>query len=160
MKSFLLKRLGHLIPTLFGICVLSFFLMQLAPGGPVDQMTDLNPNITAEAKARIRHEMGLDKPITTQFLIWMGKMATFDFGISFTDKRPVIGKISERLPATLLLNITSLALIFLLAIPIGFWSAVRWNSWFDKAMTVLSISAFRFRRMRWAWDSWLFLVCS
>ncbi len=137
MKVFLIKRLLHLIPTLFGICLISFFLMQLAPGGPVDQMTDLNPNVTAESKARIRHEMGLDKPITTQFLIWMGKMATLDFGNSFSDKRPVIEKIMERLPATLLLNIASLALILLLSIPIGFWSAVRWNSWFDKTMTVL-----------------------
>ena len=71
MRTFLWKRSVQLIPTLFGISMISFFLMQLAPGGPVDQMTDLNPQITAEAKARIRHEMGLDRPIVVQYFSWV-----------------------------------------------------------------------------------------
>jgi len=142
MKVYLLKRLLHVIPTLFGISLISFLLMQLAPGGPVDQMTDMNPQITAEAKARIRAEMGLDQPIAVQYLRWVSRLVRFDFGVSFVDKRPVLDKILERLPATLLLNISSLALIFLIALPIGFWSAVRVNSLFDKTMTVLVFIGF------------------
>lgn len=142
MKTFLLNRLLHLVPTLFGISLISFFLMQLSPGGPVDQMTDMNPQITAEAKARIRAELGLDKPIVVQYFRWISKLVRFDFGVSFTDKRPVLDKIVERLPATLLLNVVSMGLIILLALPIGFWSAVRVNSLFDRVMTVLVFIGF------------------
>jgi peptide/nickel transport system permease protein len=142
MTSFLIKRIAHLIPTLFGISLISFFLMQLAPGGPVDQVTDMNPQITAEAKQRIRHELGLDKPILVQYAVWVGKMARFDFGISFNDKRPVIAKITERLPATLLLNSLSLGFIFFFAIPMGFFSAIQARTLFDKTMTVLVFIGF------------------
>src|SRR3954469_12716760 len=105
MIPYVLRRLVQLIPTLIGISLLSFFLMQLAPGGPVDMMADLNPHVTAEAKARIRHEMGLDRPIGAQYLSWLRRIVTLDFGDSLKDHRPVIRKIAERLPATLLLNI-------------------------------------------------------
>jgi peptide/nickel transport system permease protein len=142
MTAYLLRRLLHLIPTLFGIALLSFFLMQLAPGGPIDQMTDLNPHVTPEVKARIRSDLGLDRPIAIQFARWLWKMARLDFGVSYNDHRPVAQKILERLPATLLLNVLSIGLMFLFAIPIGFWSALKANSLFDKAMTVFVFIGF------------------
>src|SRR5437016_10193831 len=109
MTHFLVRRLLHLIPTLFGITVISFFLMQLAPGGPIDQMADLNPRVTPEVKARIRHDLGLDKPILVQYGTWLKKITFLDFGISLKDNRKVIEKINERLPATLLLNFLSIS---------------------------------------------------
>jgi peptide/nickel transport system permease protein len=136
MTRFLLSRLLQVIPTLFGITVISFLLMQLAPGGPVDQLTDLNPHVTAEAKERIRKELGLDQPITVQYARWFKRAVTLDFGNSFNDKRPVIEKIADRLPATILLNVLSIGAILLLAIPLGFLSAVYARSWFDKLVTV------------------------
>jgi peptide/nickel transport system permease protein len=142
MLSFLLRRALHLIPTLIGISLISFFLMQLAPGGPVDQIADMNPHITAEAKARIRKDLGLDRPIAAQYVSWVKRMARLDFGTSFTDNRPVIDKIAERLPATILLNVLSIGLMFLLAVPIGWLSAIRANSFFDKAMTVFVFIGF------------------
>src|SRR5688500_17696094 len=136
MIAFLLKRLLQIIPTLIGISLISFFLMQLAPGGPVDQIADMNPHVTPEAKEKIRKDLGLDRPIAVQYLSWVKRMALLDFGTSFTDGRPVIDKIAERLPATILLNVLAIGLMLLLAIPIGWLSAIRANSFFDKAMTV------------------------
>ena len=142
MSSFLFKRLLHLIPTLIGITLISFFLMQLAPGGPVDAMTDMNPHVTKEAKERIRHDLGLDLPLHVQYLKWINRMARLDFGISFNDRRPVIKKIAERLPATLLLNVLSLGLMLLLAIPIGIWSAVRAGSRGDRLLSIFVFLGF------------------
>ena len=142
MSSYLLRRAVQILPTLVGISLISFFLMQLAPGGPIDRIADLNPHVTPEAKARIRHDMGLDRPIGVQYLSWVKHMALLDFGTSFTDGRPVIKKIAERLPATILLNVLALGLMFLLAFPIGCLSAIRAHSFFDKAMTVFVFVGF------------------
>src|SRR5437016_3632464 len=122
MNNYLLRRSLLMIPTLIGISLISFFLMQLAPGGPIDQMADLNPRVTPEVKLRIRHDLGLDKPIAVQYALWVKRIAGLDLGISYTDNRPVIRKIVERLPATLLLNILSIGLMALIAIPIGLLS--------------------------------------
>jgi peptide/nickel transport system permease protein len=139
---YLLRRLLQVIPTLIGISIISFFLIQLAPGGPIDQIADLNPHVTPEVKQRISHDMGFDQPIPVQYARWAGRMARFDFGKSFNDGRPVLRKIAERLPATLLLNILSILFMFLVAVPIGAISAVKANSWFDKASTVFVFLGF------------------
>src|SRR5689334_13741267 len=99
MMIYLLRRVLHLVPTLFGITLISFFLMQLAPGGPIDQIADLNPRVTPEAKSRIQKELGLDKPIHIQYARWLKNLVRGRFGISLKDNRPVSEKIAERLPA-------------------------------------------------------------
>lgn len=142
MISYLVRRMLHLIPTLFGITLISFFLMQLAPGGPIDQMADLNPRVTPEVKQRIQKDLGLDRPIHVQYARWLKNIVTLDFGISLKDNRPVLAKIQERLPATLLLNVLSIALMLLLAIPIGFWAAVKQNSLFDRLTTLFVFIGF------------------
>jgi len=142
MSGYLSRRLLQMIPTLIGISLISFFLMQLAPGGPVDQMTDMNPNVTAEVKERIRKDLGLDRPIYIQYGVWLKKIVTLDFGISYKDRRPVIAKIKERLPATLILNFLSIGLTLLLAIPLGFYSAIRSGGSFDKAVSIVVFIGF------------------
>ena len=142
MVRYLLRRALQLLPTLFGISLLSFFLMQLAPGGPIDQMADLNPRVTPEVKARIRKDLGLDQPILVQYGRWLKRMTVFDFGISLKDNRKVIDKIGERLPATLLLNALSMGLALLLAIPIGFLAAIKQGSWFDRLTTIVVFIGF------------------
>jgi peptide/nickel transport system permease protein len=142
MTTYLFRRLIQLIPTLFGISLLSFFLMQLAPGGPIDQMADLNPHVTPEVKARIRKDLGLDQPILIQYGHWLKRIAMLDFGISLKDNRPVARKIAERLPATLLLNVLSIGVMLLLAIPIGFFAAIKPNSLFDRLTTVFVFIGF------------------
>ena len=116
--------------------------MQLAPGGPVDQMTDLNPHITPAAKEHIREEMGLNRPLIVQYGVWVKHLVTFNFGRSFKDHRPVTEKIMERLPATLLLNVLSIGLTLLIALPLGFYSGLRANSFFDKSLTAFVFLGF------------------
>ncbi len=137
MFLYLGKRLTEILVTLVGITLLSFFIIHLAPGKPTDVLTDLNPKITPEARERLEKYYGLDKPIIVQYLLWVKRVVRLDFGDSFsTDRRPVWEKIRERLPVTVSINLLSMMLIFLVAVPVGITSATRRYSLYDKITTV------------------------
>jgi len=143
MGRYILKRLLLMIPVLLGITVISFGVMKLAPGDPVSLVTDLNPNMNKEAMERIRAYYGLDEPAYVQYAKWLKNMLMLDFGTSFSpDSRPVIDKIVERIPITLLINVLSMILILAVAIPLGVMSAVKQNSFFDKGTTVFVFIGF------------------
>ncbi|MBM4327399.1 MAG: ABC transporter permease [Deltaproteobacteria bacterium] len=143
MASYLAKRLIMMIPVLLGITIISFAVMKMAPGDPTSLLTDLNPNINEEAVKRIRAHYGLDEPWHVQYLKWLRSMLMLDFGRSFaSDSRPVIDKIMERIPVTLMLNILSMILTIGVAIPIGVMSAVKQNSLADKGTTVFVFLGF------------------
>ena len=111
MLTYLIKRLLMLIPLLFGITLITFAVIHLAPGEPVDMQTAMNPKVSAEARQKMREFYGLDKPLHVQYVTWLGRMARLDFGRSFApDNRPVTDKIVERIPITLSLNIIALVL--------------------------------------------------
>lgn len=137
MQRFLLRRIAQSIPLLFGITILIFTLVHAAPGDPLSRF-ELDPNIKPEDKARIRANLGLDRPIYEQYILWISGMARGDFGISFSTGRPVMERVGERLPKTLLLSIASLFLAVGLSIPVGVYAAVRRGSWFDQFSTVVS----------------------
>jgi peptide/nickel transport system permease protein len=140
---YILKRLLLMIPVLFGITLISFAVMKAAPGDPISLVTDLNPNMNAEAIKRIRAHYGLDQPMYVQYGKWLKNMLALDFGTSFAaDNRPVIDKIKERIPITLLINVLSLALIITVAIPLGVMSAVKQGTFFDKSTTVFVFLGF------------------
>ncbi|MCG2720842.1 MAG: ABC transporter permease [Thermodesulfovibrionales bacterium] len=145
MISYFAKRLLEMIPTLLGITILSFLIIHLAPGKPTDVLTEMNPKITPEARERLEKYYGLDKPIYTQYGLWLKRVVKLDFGESFsTDRRPVIVKIwdtkqplmERRLFITFVINALSMLLIFLIAIPIGVFSATHQGSFSDKVTTV------------------------
>ena len=142
MLEYIVRRLLFMIPLLLGITIITFVVVHLSPGGPADMLTGLSPKVSAEAKARLHSLYGLDKPLHVQYWFWLSRLVRFDFGKSFKDGRLVIIKILERLPATLLLNVLSLLLIFFIALPIGIISAVRQDSFFDKGMTVFVFLGF------------------
>lgn len=143
MIQYTIKRLLMMIPALLGITVVSFAVMHLAPGRPTDMMTDMNPQVTLEAKQRLIELYGLDKPVHEQYLSWLSRLTRLDFGRSFSpDRRPVLDKIAERLPVTLALNIASLLIILAISLPIGVWSAVRAGGVFDRVFTVLLFIGF------------------
>ena len=142
MLEYIVRRLLFMIPLLLGITIITFVVVHLSPGGPADMLTGLSPKVSAEAKARLHSLYGLDKPLHVQYWLWLSRLVRFDFGKSFKDGRLVIVKILERLPATLLLNVLSLLLIFFIALPIGIISAVRQDSFFDKGMTVFVFLGF------------------
>ncbi len=132
-----------MIPVLLGITILSFGVMQLAPGDPTQLLVDLNPNMNEEAIKRIRAHYGLDDPWYVQYAKWLKNMLVLDFGRSFApDNRPVIDKILERIPITLLINVLSMVLILGVAIPLGVMSAVKQDSLFDKGTTLFVFVGF------------------
>lgn len=143
MLKYTLKRLLMMIPALLGITIVSFAVMHLAPGKPTDMMTDLNPQVTLEAKQRLVEIYGLDRPLHEQYLDWLSRLVKLDFGRSFSpDRRPVLNKITERLPITLGLNVASLVIILMISLPVGIISAVRAGGLFDRFFTVIFFIGF------------------
>lgn len=143
MTSYLLKRLAGMIPLLFGITIISFGMMHLAPGEPSVVGQEFNPKVSSQDIERLRSYYGLDKPLHEQYWNWLKRLVVLDFGQSFSaDGRAVIDKIAERLPVTLWVNILAMMIIIIIAIPIGVASAVRRDSWFDKGMTVFVFIGF------------------
>jgi len=137
MGVYILRRILLMIPLLFGITLISFLVVHLAPGEPTDMMTDLNPKASLEAKERLRALYGLDQPLHVQYGRWLARLARLDFGTSFSaDRRPVLEKTLERMPVTIGINVVSELIVFAIAIPIGILAAVRRGSSFDKASTV------------------------
>jgi peptide/nickel transport system permease protein len=141
---YVLRRLVLAVPLLIGITFVSFLVIHLAPGDPVDQQTgEMNPESGAQAKQMLRELYGLDKPLHVQYWSWLSRIARLDFGRSFApDGRPVLQKIGERLPITLLLNVVEMVIILALAVPIGVLSATRQYSRFDKITTVFVFVGF------------------
>lgn len=134
MLIYTLRRLVYLVPTLIGITLVTFFIISLAPGDPIDLAHGgvMSSKISVEAYHEMLKLYGLDEPVHVRYFIWLKRLVLLDFGNSFLDHRPVITKILERLPATLILNFTSLIIALILAVPLGLYSAVRQNSTFDK----------------------------
>jgi len=143
MLPYLIRRLLLLIPLLLGITLISFVVIHLAPGEPTDLQTQMNPQASSELQERLRRQYGLDQPLYIQYGQWLGRLAVLDFGESFAgDRRPVIDKIFERLPVTILINLLSIAFILAVSIPLGIISAVRRNSMFDRSTTILVFTGF------------------
>lgn len=137
MVSYIIKRCLSAIPLILGITIISFAIMQLAPGDPSSLMMD--PSISQEDKARFMEEYGLNDPVHIQYLKWLGNMAQGDFGESLIRKgTPVSELILNRLPNTLLLMLVSAFLAMIIAIPFGIISATRPYSKVDYTVTTVS----------------------
>jgi peptide/nickel transport system permease protein len=138
MLAYVTRRLLAMVPLLVGITIISFVVMHLAPGGPTDVMNWELAKASPEARERLRTLYGLDRPLLEQYGSWFQRSLRLDFGLSFSvDRRPVMEKIVERLPVTIMLNLFSLAAALAVALPVGVVSATRRNSRFDRVSTVL-----------------------
>ncbi len=142
MFSYLTKRFLLMIPLIFGITLITFIVIHLAPGSPVEVQTEMSLKVSAQAKENLKKLYGLDKPLHIQYIDWIKRFIKLDFGKSFVDGRKVIDKIIERIPITLTINALSLILIFLIAIPIGIFSATKQYSLFDKLSTIFVFIGF------------------
>jgi peptide/nickel transport system permease protein len=131
-----------MIPLIFGITLITFTVIHLAPGNPVEVQTEMSLKVTAQAKENLKKLYGLDKPLHIQYLNWIARFVKLDFGKSFVDGRKVLDKIAERIPITLTINILSMLIIFVIAIPIGILSATKQYSLFDKLSTVFVFVGF------------------
>ena len=155
MTDYLLKRLLLMIPTFIGITIIGFLIMRLAPGDPAELRASGGLGAAAgggisvekrgsvdEAMAQWRAQYGLDKPLHVQYAVWLNNLATLDFGESFKDSQSVWTKIAERLPVTIKLNVWSILVVYLVAIPLGVYSATHPNSWGDKTTTLAAFILF------------------
>ena len=141
MARFIIRRLLQMIPLLFGITFLTFALINLIPGSPI-QRFEFNPRARPEDVERIRRNLGLDEPWPTRYFYWVRDAVTGDLGYSLINGTPVIDRIWNVIPNTLLLTGAALLFALALAIPLGIYSAVKRNSWFDNVVTIGSIAVF------------------
>jgi len=155
MTKYLLKRLFWMVPLLIGISLISFLVMHLAPGDITTTEAGFNPKASEESRQKLREMYNLDKPLLVQYGLWLERMGTLDFGRSFAShQRPVFwqetdskgnvtpGLIQEALPITLLINVLSLGLIIIVALPLGIISALTQNRLPDRSITLFVFIGF------------------
>ena len=144
MLAYALRRLLLAVPLVIGITFVSFVVIHLAPGDPVEIQTgDMSQLHSAKAYQALQELYGLDQPLHVQYWNWLKRIVRLDFGRSFAPHgRPVITMIAERLPITLLLNVVEMLIIVALAVPIGVLSATRQYSTFDKVTTIFVFIGF------------------
>ena len=141
---YLLKRLIYIVFVFFIISILMFAIYKSMPGNPVDIMlgdskTTMKPEAYQALYDRTVQSLGLDKPLPVQYLAWMGNMLTGNFGYSTQYKQEVINVIGAPMFNTVLLNLLTMVVVFVISIPLGIATAVRKNGVFDKSVQVLTI---------------------
>jgi peptide/nickel transport system permease protein len=137
MKKYIAKRLWSLIPVMFVVATLVFFLVHLTPGDPASVI--LGPDAPQEAIAELRARLGLDQPLPVQFVRWFGQVLQGNLGESIFLRRPVTQAIVERLEPTLLLAGLATAFAVIIGIPTGVLAAVYRNTWLDRLFMSISI---------------------
>ena len=132
MLRLVVRRLLHLVPVLFGIAVLTFLLIHLAPGDYLSNL-EMDPAVSEEALSAMRERFSLDKPLLVQFGTYLKNIFLhLDFGYSFSRRQPVFEVLGESLGNTLILSLAAALLTWLLAIPLGTISALKQHSWIDR----------------------------
>ena len=140
MGSYLIRRFFLMLVTLFGISVLVFVMLRIVPGNIADILFDAAGMIDVSEKAKLEHELGLDKPIVVQYAAWIDGLAHGDLGYSYVSEKPALQEIAPRIPITAKLAGLALAFSILFGVPLGVISAVRQNSKLDYALRVVSLS--------------------
>jgi microcin C transport system permease protein len=153
MRAYFIKRLLLIIPTLFGITIACFLVMQMVPGGPVEQAVQkmkmavrgeagggtgkIQASMTQEELENIKKYYGFDKPVLVRYLNWLTKLAHLDLGNSYTYEKPVLEVISSRFPVSLTFGLTGLFFTYIVCIPLGIKKALEHDRPFDHWSSVL-----------------------
>jgi microcin C transport system permease protein len=152
VKAYLVRRLLLIMPTLLGITIACFLLIQFVPGGPVEQMISkvhaaaaekgAATNISAEEIQNIKAYFGFDKPMHVRYFIWLGKVLRLDLGMSYAYQEPVWGLLLKKLPISLFFGATSMILSYLVCLPLGIAKARKNGTWFDTISSVIIFSGY------------------
>lgn len=158
MIVYLVRRLLLMIPTFFGITIITFILINLAPGSPIEQKLQAirfgnsagggpstggssssrgDTSVNEEIIEALKKQYGFDKPLHERYFIWIGNMFRLDFGESFTYQEPVIDVIKSKLPVSMQFGFASLFLTYLVCIPLGVRKAIKAGSFFDRSTTII-----------------------
>ena len=140
MKTYIAQRLGIGLVTLFGMSVVIFLLLRLAPGNIVDILFSTGGYVNPSERAAIERELGLDKPLWAQYVEWMGQLAVGNLGKSYRYDLPAWEIIRPLIPVTLELAVLSLIISVVLGVPLGVISAVRQDTRLDYALRVFSLA--------------------
>lgn len=149
MRAYFIKRFLLIFPTLLGITIACFLVMQVVPGGPVEQAIqriknaaksgggdsgggNLQANMTQDEIENIKRYYGFDKPVVTRYFLWLGKILQLDFGMSYVYEKPVLEVIVSRIPISLMFGLTGLFLTYLICIPLGIKKALEHRKAFDQ----------------------------
>lgn len=156
MGKYLLKRLLVMIPTLLGVTIVVFMVINLAPGSPVEQrLQQLRfgggmaaesskgaSTVSNEVLEALNKQYGFDKPLHMRYLLWLKNIAILDFGESFTYEEPVIDVVISKFPVSLQFGVASLFLSYLISIPLGIYKALKHGTFFDTTSSVLLFVAY------------------
>jgi peptide/nickel transport system permease protein len=137
MARFVVRRLLLLVPILLGLSILVFAWIHALPGSPAESL--LGERATPEAVRQLRHQYGLDKPIYVQYWDYLQTVGSGDFGTSIASTRPVTYELEHRFPATIELALAAMTFAILFGIPLGFFAAKRYGSWFDRGSLAASL---------------------
>ncbi len=138
----MVRRLLVSIPVFLGITMLTFVFIRMAPGDPVRMMADPE-YLAGDAEGyleRLRVDLGLDKPLPIQYVVWVGQVAQGNLGYSFHDRRPVTDIVAERVLPTVKLMGTAMLIALLVGVPVGILAALRQHSAFDYLAAVLTLA--------------------
>src|SRR5688500_9848535 len=140
MHRYIIKRLLLMLPTLFGVAVVVFFMLRVAPGDIVElKYAGSGTFAPKEAIERERAQLGLDRPLLQQFAVWIFAIAQFDFGNSMWTGRPIVDEIKIRLELSVQLALMATVIAMILAIPLGTVAALGQDTWVDYAVRIFSI---------------------
>ncbi len=157
MLNYIVRRLLMMIPTLLGITVLSFIIINLTPGSPVEQRLQAiqmggamsggagggrDVGVSQDVIDALNKQYGFDKPIHVRYFKWLGNIARLDFGESFKYEEPVTSLIVSRFPVSLMFGAISFILVYLICIPLGVMKAIRHGSRFDQVTSFLLFVAY------------------
>ena len=134
---YILRRLLHIIPVLFGVTLLTFSMLHLIPGDPAQILA--GPDASASDIMELRQQMGLDRPLAVQYVDYLKGLAQGDLGRSMSTRRPVLDELMDRFPNTLILAVAGVGVAVLLGIPIGVLAAIRARTMVDHAAMVLAL---------------------
>lgn len=138
MGAYVFRRVLLAVPTLIGVTIILFLLVRMLPGDAVEQIMGEYPGYASDEQT-LRKELGLDKPIPQQYIIWIGHVARFDLGNSLQTKRSVLNELKSRAPVTFELGIMAIILGLCISIPVGVLSALKQDSLPDYVARALSV---------------------
>ncbi len=150
MASYIAKRILLLVFTLWGVTAISFAIIQLAPGSPLEMKLRADPGgglgdqsgLSQEAREQLKKLYHLDRPLFERYLLWLGDIVRLDFGKSFSDHRPVLDKISERLPVSITFGISAILVALLIGIPLGLLASAKQGTWIDRGISFFTVSLY------------------
>ncbi|RZM04567.1 MAG: ABC transporter permease [Variovorax sp.] len=139
MLSYLLRRVLYAVPIALAVSVVCFLLVHLAPGDPINAI--VSADTPADVVEQVRREYGLDRPLPTQFALWLGRVAQGDFGKSIASGRPVLDELGPAIVNTLRLSLAAAAIGFALGTALGVAAALARGRWPDKSIVALAAAS-------------------